>query len=257
MRISATIRDQLAQDGIAGPMSLADTSTLDEARDVVFELKAQRREQLQRQRETGVESDDPNPLLDRHIDVKVLQDLYFDTNLQEAVATLFGKDLFVWRTNFFVKSDGTGQNKWHHDRHFENGMDPINLYDPSNHFTITIAFTDIGMDQGRLEYIRGSHAPITGFDRNIPRHFLDAPSEIEDRVTPLPLKRGEFVLLHSSLLHRSLPFGEGERRVSMAARLARYGTAIPAYGAPNPAGGEQSRAEPVVYYRETGIMRFN
>ncbi|MYD43437.1 MAG: phytanoyl-CoA dioxygenase family protein [Gammaproteobacteria bacterium] len=249
--------NQLASDGVAGPLALADKSKLDQARDAVFALKARRRAQLQRERETGTTNTEPNPLLDRHLDIPVLHDLYFDANLQAAVKLAFGTNLFVWRTNFFVKSDGTGQNKWHHDRHFENGREPISLYDTSNHFTITIALTDIDLDQGRLEYVRGSHKEIEGFDRDIPRHFLEAPAVIEDRVTPMPLKRGEFVLMHSSLLHRSLAFDKGARRVSMAARLARNGTAIPEYGSINPAGGKQSVAEPNVYYRETGIMQFN
>ena len=252
------VAEQLRRDGLAGPLKLADTSFLDDVYDEVSKLKAERRAQLQKLRETGESLEDvTNPLIDRHMDVKVIQSLFFDANLQSAVKELFGSDLFIWRTNFFVKSDGTGQNKWHHDRHFENGLSPIDLYDTSNHFTVTIALTDISMDQGRLEYVKGSHQPIDGFDRDIPRHFLEVPEVIEDRVTPLPMKKGEFVLFHGALLHRSLEFGHGERRMSMAGRLARNGTAIPTYGAPNPAGGAQAEAEPFVYYRETGILQIN
>ena len=252
------VKEQLRRDGIAGPLTLADTSRLDEACDEVSRLKVERRAQLQKLRETGESLEAVvNPLIDRHMDIDVLKNLFFDENLQATTKELFGTDLFVWRTNFFVKSDGTGQNKWHHDRHFENGFAPIDLYDTSNHFSVTIALTDIGMDQGRLEYVKGSHQPIDGFDRDIPRHFLEVPEVIEDRVTPLPMKRGEFVMFHGSLLHRSLEFGRGERRMSMAGRIARNGTAIPTYGAPNPAGGAQAEAEPFVYYRETGILQLN
>ena len=120
-----------------------------------------------------------------------------------------------------------------------------------------MALTDIGMDAGRLEYVKGSHLPIEGFDRDIPRHLDEVPDVVQDRVTPLPLKRGEFVVFHSSLLHRSLAFGGGEGRISVAARLSRSGTKIPEYGAANPAGGAQARAEPSVYYRESGILPFN
>ena len=248
--------DQLQRDGLAGPFELADQSGLDAAREAVFELKALRRQQLLAQK-AGMDSDQPNPLIDRHMDVGVIRALFFDENLQAAVAALVGRDLFVWRTNFFVKSDGTGQNKWHHDRHFESGCAPLSLFDTSNHFTLTVALTDVGMDEGRIEYVKGSHQPIDGFDRDIPRHINEVPEVVQDRVTPLPLKRGQFVLFHSSLLHRSLAFGRGNRRVSMAARLAKTGTQIPQYGAANPAGGAQARAEPFVYYRESGIMPFN
>ena len=249
------VKEQLHRDGMAGPLKLADESRLDEACDEVSNLKAIRRAQLQKVKESGESLEDvTNPLIDRHMDLDVIRSLFFDTNFQIAVRELFGENLFIWRTNFFVKSDGTGQNKWHHDRHFENGLAPINLYDTSNHFTVTFALTDIGMEQGRLEYVKGSHQPIEGFDRDIPRHFLEVPEIIQDRVTPLPMKRGEFVLFHSAVLHRSLEFGQGERRMSMAGRIARNGTAIPTYGAANPAGGAQTEAEPFVHYRESGIL---
>ena len=120
-----------------------------------------------------------------------------------------------------------------------------------------MALTDIDMNAGRIEYVRGSHLPIDGFDRDIPRHFLEVPEVVQDRVTPLPLKRGQFVLFHSTLLHRSLAFGDGEGRISMAARVARTGTQIPEYGAANPAGGAQGVAEPFVYYRRSGILPLN
>ena len=249
--------DQLRRDGLAGPFELADKTGLDAARDAVFEFKALRRQQLLASQKNGTNNTYANPLIDRHMDVGVLRNLYFDANVQSVVADLVGKDLYIWRSNFFVKSDGTGQNKWHHDRHFENGDAPLDLYDTSNHFTITMALTDVGMDEGRIEYVKGSHQPIDGFDRDIPRHLEEVPPVVQGRVTPLPLKRGQFVLFHGSLLHRSLAFGHGNRRVSMAARLVRSGTRIPPYGSANPAGGAVARAEPIVYYRESGLLRLN
>jgi len=145
-------------------------------------------------------------MIDRHMDIKVLQDLFFDANLKAEVAENFGTDLFLWRSNLFYKHQGdrdglgTGENKWHHDRHFENGDAPLNIYDASNHFTILLALTDVGMDAGRVEYVKGSHQPIEGFNRDIPRHIQEVPEVVQDRVTPLPLERGQFVLFHSSLL---------------------------------------------------------
>ncbi len=250
-------RDQLQRDGLSGPYELADTSGLDAACEVVLELKALQRQQNRVARLTGLPNEAPNPLIDRHMDIEVLRNLYFDDNLQAALAEHFGNGLFIWRTNFFVKSDGTGQNKWHHDRHFENGNAPLNLFDTGNHYSITIALTDIDLNAGRIEYVRGSHLPIAGFDRDIPRHIEEVPEVVQDRVTALPLKRGQFVLFHGQLLHRSLAFGHGERRISMAARVLRVGTQIPDYGIPNPAGGAHSAAEPVAEFRRSGILPLN
>lgn len=246
------IDEQLTKDGISRAYELADKSGLEAACEAVMSFKAERRKQTQ---EEKTDPNRANPMLDRHMDSAPIKALYFDDNVQAALRENFGDDLFVWRSNFFVKSDGTGENKWHHDRHFENGTDPINLYNTSNHFTLLFALTDVDMDAGRIEYIRGSHVPIPGFDRDIPRHFQETPDVIADRVTPLPLERGQFVMFYSSLLHRSLAFGEGDRRITMAARVAHVGTEIPDYGAVNPAGGAQTAAEPNVYYRRNGILK--
>ena len=254
---------QLARDGLSGPHELADKSGLDKVCEVALELKALRRQQSRVAAVAGLENAYPNPFIDRHMDIGCIRDLYFDANLQSVVAALFGTDLFLWRTNFFVKHQqdrdgrGTGENIWHHDRHFESGDAPIDLYDTTNHFTALIALTDVGMDAGRVEYLKGSHRPIEGFERDIARHIKEVPEVVQDRVTPLPLERGQFVVFHSSVLHRSLAFGGGAGRVSLAARLARAGTEIPRYGTANPAGGAQARAEPQVFYRETGILAFN
>ena len=254
---------QLARDGLSGPHELADKTRLDEVCEVALELKALRRQQNRVVAAAGLENAYPNPFIDRHMDIGCIRDLYFDANLQSVVAGLFGTDLFLWRTNFFVKNQqdrdgrGTGQNKWHHDRHFESGDAPIDLYNTTNHFTALIALTDVGMDAGRVEYLKGSHRPIAGFDRDIARHIEEVPEVVQDRVTPLPLEKGQFVVFHSSVLHRSLAFGGGEGRVSLAARLARNGTELPEHGAANPAGGAQGRAEPNVFYRGTGILPFN
>ena len=248
---------RLEEEGVSQPYELADKSFLDEACEVVTELKARQRMQNVMARETGTENKHANPLIDRHMDVDVIKKLFFDENVQTVIAENLGTDLFVWRTNFFVKKEGTGDNKWHHDRHFENGTDPINIYDTGNHFTFLVALTDIDANAGRIEYMKGTHKPIDGFDRDIPRHFNETPEIVEDRVSPLLFKRGQFVVFHSSLIHRSLAFGEGEGRISMAGRLAKKGTQFPEDDAPNPARGAQAAAEPTVHYRQTGIMPIN
>ena len=198
----------------------------------------------------------------------VMKELFLDANLQAVVSEYFGGDLLLWQTGFFLKYGGVGENKWHDDRQFENGSDPIRIYDTSNHFSFVVALTDLGMDQGRIEYVRGSHFPIDGFDRDVPRLSNELPEVVHDRITPLPLKRGQFAMFHSSLLHRSLAFEHREEdwrpgyfgtpskesgsmesgRISLAARLARKGTEIPEASGSNPAGAALAIAEPIPYY---------
>ena len=231
---------RLKKEGLSATYQLADQSTLDEVCEVVAEL-----------------NQGAYALVDRHLNVPVIRDLFFDGKLQSVVAENFGTDLFLWRSNFFAKGEGYPQISWHHDRHFEDGDAPVDIYNIDNHFSILIALTDIHRDAGGVEYMKGTHKPVEGFDRDLPRHIVATPEVVKGRVTPLPLKRGEFVVFYSSLLHRSLAFGESERRISMVGRLARQGTRFPEIGAPNPAGGAQTKSEPLAKYKESSKIPFN
>ena len=184
-------------------------------------------------------------------------------------ADCFGKDLSGRPSSF--RNTGVGENRWHHDRIVENGNDPIRIHDTSNHFSFVVALSDLGMEHGRIEYIKGSHLPIDGFDRDMPRLFDEMPEVVHGRITPLTLKRGEFAVFHSALLHRSLAYEHSEEdwrpdyfgapnpelrrdadirsgRISLAARLARKDTVIPERWGSNPAGAPHAIAEPVPYY---------
>ena len=279
--------DQLHQDGLAGPFELADKSILDAVCEVAIELQLLQRQQNVLAKLAGQEDQlRHTTLINRHMAFKPIQELFLDASLQSVVSEYFGKDLLLWQTKFFPKYPGVGENKWHHDRIIENGNDPINIYDTSNHFSFVIALTDLEMDHGRIEYVKGSHLPIDGLDREMPRLFHEMPEVVHDRITPLTLKRGQFALFHSAVLHRSLAYGHREEnwrpgyfgapdpelrrdadvrsgRISLAARLARKGTVIPERYGSNPAGAAQGIAEPVPYYdtipdgNRSAVMSFN
>tara|TARA_E500000331_G_scaffold341308_1_gene373553 strand:- start:3072 stop:3329 length:258 start_codon:yes stop_codon:yes gene_type:complete len=72
----------------------------------------------------------------------------------------------------------------------------------------------------------------------------EVPEFLGDRVEPVTLKQGEFAVFHSGLMHRSLPFRAGEKRVTLAVRLAKNGTLIPEEYPqnPNPASERQGIA---------------
>lgn len=279
--------DQLQTDGLAGPFELADKTILDAVAEVAIELQVLQGQQNKLARLAGQEDQQRHTtLINRHRTFKPIQTLFTDANLQSVVSESFGNELLLWQTKFFPKFAGVGENYWHHDRIIENGDDPINLYDTSNHFSFVIALTDLGMDHGRLEYIKGSHLPIDGFDRHMPRIFDEMPEVVHGRITPLTLKRGEFAIFHSAVVHRSLAYGHREEdwspnyfgkpnpelrkqadvragRISLAARLARKDTVIPQRSGANPAGAPDAIAEPVPYYDtppggdRSAVMSFN
>jgi hypothetical protein len=263
---------QLQQDGLAGPYELADKSVIDAVCEIAIELQVLQRQQNVLATLAGQEDQQRHTtLINRHMAFAPIQQLFRDASLQSVVAECFGKDLLLWQTKFFPKYQGVGENKWHHDRIIENGDDPINIYDTSNHFSFVIGLTDLGMEHGRLEYIRGSHVPIDGLDRDMPRLHEGLPEVVHDRITPFTLKRGEFAVFHSAVMHRSLAYGHNEEdwspdyfgapnpalrrhadprsgRISLAARLARKGTDIPAASGANPAGVATAISEPIPYY---------
>ena len=264
--------DQLQRDGLAGPFELADTSILDAVSEVAIGLQALQRAQNSLATLAGQEDQlRHTTLINRHVAFGVVRELFLDANLQSVVADCFGRDLVLWQTKFFPKYAGVGENRWHHDRIIENGHDPIRIHDTSNHFSFVVALSDLGMEHGRIEYIRGSHLPIDGFDRDMPRLFDEMPDVVHDRITPLTFRRGEFAVFHSALLHRSLAYEHREEewrpgyfgspnpelrrnadirsgRISLAARLAKKDTVIPERWGSNPAGAAHAIAEPVPYY---------
>ncbi|MCY4129667.1 MAG: phytanoyl-CoA dioxygenase family protein [Gammaproteobacteria bacterium] len=269
----AMSREQLSNDGLAGPFLLADCSILEAVCEVAVELQLLQAQQNKLAALAGREDLQRwTTLINRHMAFQPIQDLFRDANLQAVIAEHFGTGLVLWQTKFFPKYPGVGENKWHHDRMMENGSDPVNLYDTSNHFSFVIALTDLGTDAGRIEFIQGSHQPIDGLDRDdLARLFHEMPEVVHDRIRPLTLKRGEFAIFHSQVLHRSLAYGHREEdwrpgyfgapnpaqrrqadvrkgRVSLAARLARRETVITERWGANPAGAPTAIAEPVPYY---------
>ena len=79
---------RLQEEGVSHPYELADTSKLDEACEVVTELKARQREQNRIAREAGIENKNINPLIDRHMDISVIKNLFFVSNLLRFITFL-------------------------------------------------------------------------------------------------------------------------------------------------------------------------
>ncbi len=207
-------KDQIQTTGLTGPFELADKSVLSKLFEEVLELNASKKDDRQ-----------VNPaLMDRHRDVSVIREIFFDDNVQSELTGCFGNDLILWRSNFLINDERTREASWQHSRTFEQGNAPLDIYNTDNHFTVLLAVTDMG-----FAYIRGSHLPIEGFDRDqLGRHISELPANVQDSATEEALDRGQFVLFHSSLLHRNQPIIKGARPgILMVGRLVRTGTDIP------------------------------
>jgi NAD(P)-dependent dehydrogenase (short-subunit alcohol dehydrogenase family) len=171
-----------------------------------------------------------------HINSATCRRLLSAPELKSQVEQSFGKELLLWRTNSFKKTDGSGEVEWHHDRHLEHGDAPIDFSNLGNHFSILVALTDMDDASGVMEFIPGSHLPQEDYVRDErpkhlktqEEHFLEIPAHLLEQKVRVPLKKGQFLLFHSGLLHRSLPaLGVGIHRYSLVARLCHNSTNIP------------------------------
>lgn len=206
-------KDQLEQDGLTGPLDLADRSVVGTLSEAVLRLNASK-------------TDDRhvNPeLVDRHRDFTVVREVFSDANLRSATTSCLGTGLLLWRSNFIVK-DVDSKASWQHSRLFEDADAPLDIYNTDNHFTVLLAVTRMG-----FAYIRGSHLPIKGFDRTgLGRHVGAFPDAVEDRERQMAFDPGQFALFHSSLLHRNQPILKADPPgILMVGRLVREGTTIP------------------------------
>ncbi len=203
--------------GIAGPFSLADPSIVE---DLVGDPQAIAENSL-----------------NRHVDLPAVKNIFGDQHLRTMLTKLCGEPLRVWRTGFFRKAVGAGETGWHHDKHFQNKDQPLLDFDEiATHFSFLLAVDEMGIDNGRLEVIPGSHKVLPGYDRDrrafhdkpVSDHFIkNIPPSLTETRRVVTLNAGEFIIFHSGLLHRSLPYFQGEPRFSFAVRLTPSDVQVP------------------------------
>ena len=59
--------------------------------------------------------DHKNRVHNRHLDDQLIHQLSTDPRIVKRMACLYGHDLLLWRTNFFVKESGAKEIPWHQD----------------------------------------------------------------------------------------------------------------------------------------------
>lgn len=170
-----------------------------------------------------------------HVTNPLCQRLVSDKEISERISQNVGDDLVLWRTNCFEKENGSEEIRWHHDRHFEDGDEMLDFSNIKNHFSVLIALTDMDETSGLMEFVLGSHLPDRSFDRSLApfhaktldEHFIELPEHLLAKRVQVPMKKGQFVIFHSGIIHRSLASINDERRYSLAARLCRSFNNIP------------------------------
>lgn len=156
---------------------------------------------------------------DPHLFLAWVADLVCHPRVLDAVETLLGPDLLVWRSVFFVKPPhDSGHVAWHQD---------IAYWELSDDRVVTawIALTDTTAANGCLRVVPASHrGPLLGHTLTRDSHNRLMRGQVADRkiaadaVAALELRAGQFSLHHARLLHSSPPNPTGELRAGLAVR---------------------------------------
>jgi hypothetical protein len=152
-----------------------------------------------------------------HLVLSWVADLAHHPRVLDAVSTVLGPDLLLWRSTFFVKPA--------RDAHFISWHQDAVYWDLSDRRVVTawIALTDSDAGNGAVEVIPGSH-------RTVFPHALSADARNQlvrgQTVTPSPamprqrltLRAGQFSLHDGWLLHASPPNSSASTRAGLALR---------------------------------------
>jgi hypothetical protein len=161
----------------------------------------------------------PNPALvthSRHLDHRVVYDMCSHPALVEAVVSIYGPDIVLWSSNFWIKEPRTGKEvPWHQDINYWPLDPPINI-------TAWIALDEVTTENSCVRIIPGSHKnalphlPTAGkfLGEEVDPNFID-----ESRAVDMELRPGEFFLFSERLLHHSFPNTSDKRRMGLSVRM--------------------------------------
>jgi hypothetical protein len=163
--------------------------------------------------------EDPGARHKPHLYAKWVSDLVRHPRVLDAVESLLGPDLLVWRSVFFVKGARDPRYvDWHQDSVYW-GLSPDDVV------TAWIALTESRAGNGCLRVVPGSHRQpevrhaIRLAGNNLLVRGQRAMVDVsDDEARDVELRAGEMSLHHVRLLHGSRPNASGDLRAGLAVR---------------------------------------
>lgn len=152
----------------------------------------------------------------RHLDVPAVFELCSHPEIVARMAGLYGPDLVLWRSNFFVKNPGDKAIPWHQDRNYWPIEPPVNI-------TAWIAIDEARVENSCIQLLPGSHRKVVphvkatddmGFEEMADPAYVDTSQAVS-----MELKPGEFFLFNERLVHYSAPNTSEHRRMGLAVRV--------------------------------------
>ncbi|MDG4771297.1 chlorinating enzyme [Solwaraspora sp. WMMD792] len=171
---------------------------------------------------------------DRHLDNSFLAEHIARPEIVHRVASILGKDVICWRSEFFPKYPGDEGTDWHQADTFANaGGEPQIVWEEDREYggTITVwtAFTEASIETACLQFIPGTHRQMF-YDETLGMHYdpeanrnktkngvargffgydyrqlqIDPDwSPDESKAVSMQMKAGQFIVFWSTLMHAS------------------------------------------------------
>lgn len=99
--------NRFRKDGFLGPLPLIDREEMVRFRSVIELI-------LKKDSCKSVAERKHN----RHLDNSTIYDLASHPGIVDRISSIYGRDLLLWRTNFFVKNPGSKEIPWHQDHNY-------------------------------------------------------------------------------------------------------------------------------------------
>jgi hypothetical protein len=157
-----------------------------------------------------------NLLHNRHLDQALIMDLASHPAIVDRMVSLYGPDLLLWRTNFFVKQPGSKRIPWHQDFYYWPLEPPVIC-------SAWIAIDPATAENSCLQVITGSHRKVIphvkATEDMIFNEMGDEKYYDSEEAVDLEMKPGEFILFNERTLHHSHPNTSDKRRIGLAIRV--------------------------------------
>lgn len=136
----------------------------------------------------------------RHLDERPIFDLLAHPRIVERLTALYGPDIVLWNSAFWIKKPEDPEVPWHQDLHYW----PM---DPPLNFSVWLAISEATPENGAIVCLPGSHLevlPVTeAGDGYLFSKMTDPESFDETGGETLTMRPGEAVIFSDRLLHRS------------------------------------------------------
>ncbi|MCH2661295.1 phytanoyl-CoA dioxygenase family protein, partial [bacterium] len=228
--LSTEEMDQFRTQGFLGPFALCSPKEMGATRPAI---------------EAVLESEPPDhrqKVHNRHLDHRLIWDLATDPEIISRMQCLYGDDLLMWRTNFFVKEPGAKEIPWHQDHNYWPLEPPVIA-------SAWIAIDESTVENSCLQVIPGSHRRTLphvratedmGFAEMGDLDYLDLSQAVD-----LEMRPGEFILFNERTVHHSESNRSQKRRIGLAVRVVVPIVSVLKYDAPEHALVQISGRDPM------------